>query len=358
MKIELTDKNVKYLGRTALFEDTLLLSLSGSGMEFEYTGKGLEIVFVGGEAAELSDNEANYVRIGIYEDGIRTKDLALNKKELRVNVAESAITKTSVIRIMKLSECAMSLMGIKPIELSEGEVIKPTPAADTKVEFIGDSITCGYGVDDPDPTHSFKTLTEDVTKGFAYKTASALGYDHSMFSTSGYGIISGYTDNPELRHADQLIPTFYESMGLSYDKLDGIPVSHAIKWDFSKYVPDIIVLNLGTNDDSFCQDDKERQAWFASKYIDFLKLIRAHNQKAYIVCAFGLMGDRLYPTICDAISTYKAETGDMRIRPVHLPEQDFEHVGYGADYHPLESEHEKAANVLIPVLREIIEKRL
>ncbi|MBR5180067.1 MAG: lipase [Lachnospiraceae bacterium] len=358
MKIELTDKNVKYLGRTAMFGDTLLLSLSGSGIEFEYTGKGLEITFVGGNAAELPDNEANYVRIGIFENGIRTRDLALNKKELRVKIAESAITKTSVIRIMKLSECAMSLMGIKPLEIADNDTVKPIPASAAKLEFIGDSITCGYGVDDPDPTHNFKTLTEDVTKGFAYKTAAALNCDHSMFSISGYGIISGFTDNPEFRHADQLIPTFYESMGLSYDKLDGIPVPHAVRWDFSKYIPDIIVLNLGTNDDSFCQDDKDRQSWYASKYTEFLKLIRKHNQKAYIVCAFGLMGDRLYPTICDAVGIYKAETGDTRIQTVHLPEQDFEHVGYGADYHPLESEHEKAAKVLIPVLSEIIEKRL
>ena len=143
-------------------------------------------------------------------------------------------------------------------------------------------------------------------------------------------------------------------MGLSYDALDGIAKSQDITWDFNRYVPDVVVLNLGTNDDSYCQEDTERQAKFASLYVDFLKTIRKHNQKAYIVCAFGLMGDRLYPTICGAVDTYRSETGDTRITTVHLPEQDAENVGYGANYHPLESEHTKAADTLIPVIRDIL----
>ena len=351
MKIELTDKNVKLLGRTMLFDDTLLLSLSGSGIEFEYTGKGFDITFIGGEAAELKNNDVNYAHIAIYADGIKAKDFLLDQKELTVHFGEDILPDSgcSVIRVLKLSECAMSLVGIKPLEVSEGDNVKPTPAKPIKIEFIGDSITCGYGVDDPDPMHDFKTATEDVTKSFSYKTAAKLDVDFQMFSISGYGIISGYTPDPAERHADQLIPDFYESMGLSYDKLEGIPKSQDIKWDFTNYVPDFVVLNLGTNDDSYCQDDKERQAWFASEYVKFLKTIRKYNKKAYIVCAFGLMGDRLYPTICDAVKIYKEETGDDCIATVHLPEQDPK-VGYGANYHPLESEHEKAATVLTDAL--------
>ncbi|MBR6475203.1 MAG: hypothetical protein IKS98_07110 [Lachnospiraceae bacterium] len=359
MRIELTDKNVKLIGRSMLFDDTLLLSLSGSGIEFEYTGKAFDITFIGGVAAASENNDVNYARIAIYVDGMIIKDFLLNQQELTVHMGDAILPgrESSVIRVLKLSECAMSLVGIKPLEVSEGDTVKPTPDKSLKIEFIGDSITCGYGVEDPDPLHDFKTGTENVTRAFAYKTAKALDADHSMFSISGYGIISGYTPDPAERHADQLIPDFYESMGLSYDKLEGIPKSQDIKWDFTKYVPDIVVLNLGTNDDSYCQDDKERQAWYASEYIKFLKTVRKYNEKAYIVCAFGLMGDRLYPTICDAVKTYSESTGDCRITTVHLPEQDPK-AGYGANYHPLESEHEKAANVLIKALKELIKGKI
>ena len=353
MRIELNEKNIKSLGRTVLFEDTLLLSLSGSGIEFEYTGKGFDLSFIGGGAAGIPDNEGNYARIGVFIDKTFTNDVILDQKLKKIRIADCQERKTSIIRIIKLSECAMSLAGIKAFDISDDEIIRPTPEKPIKIEFIGDSITCGYGVEDPDPLHSFKTITENVTKAFAYKTASALDADYSMFSISGYGIISGYTDNPSVRHDDQLIPTFYESMGLSYDKIEDIPDTKDIPWDFSRFSPDIVVLNLGTNDDSYCQEDCERQSWFASEYSSFLKVIRKHNQKAYIVCALGLMGDRLYPTICNAVKSYQEETGDTRIMTVHLPEQD-PNIGYASDYHPLESEHQKAADTLIPVLKGLV----
>ena len=130
MRIELTDKNVKLLGRTVSFGDTLLLSLSGSGIEFEYTGKGFDITFTGGEAAALKDNEANYARIGIYVDGIVAKDFLLDRKELTIHIKDDILqgTASHVVRIMKLSECAMSLVGIKPLEVFDDDTVKPTPA--------------------------------------------------------------------------------------------------------------------------------------------------------------------------------------------------------------------------------------
>ena len=128
MRIELTDKNVKLIGRSMLFDDTLLLSLSGSGIEFEYTGKAFDITFIGGEAAASENNDVNYARIAIYVDGMIIKDFLLNQQELTVHMGDAILPgrESSVIRVLKLSECAMSLVGIKPLEVSEGDTVKPT----------------------------------------------------------------------------------------------------------------------------------------------------------------------------------------------------------------------------------------
>lgn len=353
MKIQLNDQNVKYLGRTLLFDSTLYLSLSGSGFEFEYTGRGLEIVLTGGAAAETPGNDGNYARIAVYVNGVRTVDTQVSSGEMRLRVAESRDTLTSVIRFVKLSECAMSLIGVKPLEIGEGESVKPAPAKAHKLEFIGDSITCGYGVDDEDPLHPFKTATEDVTKAYAYKTAAALDADYSMFSTSGYGIISGYTGDPSVKMPEQRIPLFYESMGFSYDRLPGLPAPMDIPWDFSRFRPDAVVINLGTNDDSYCQEDRSRQEEYAASYADFLRTVRRNNPGAAIFCILGLMGDRLFPWMCNACENYKSSSGDDRIYTVHLQEQDAS-LGYVSDYHPLESAHEKAARTLIPEIRRIM----
>ena len=351
MKMICSDDHVKYVGRTILSKDVLFLSLSGSGMEFEYEGMGFTLALLGGCAAELPDNSANYARMEVCVDGRRVWDGQLSQKETRLRIAESDFPKKSRIRVIKLSECAMSLAGVLPLEIAEGDSVKPAPARAHKIEFIGDSITCGYGVDDEDPLHPFRTATEDVTRAYAYKTARALDADYSMFSTSGYGMISGYTGDPDVKMPNQRIPDFYESMGFSYDLLPGFPAPMDLTWDFRRFAPDAIVVNLGTNDDSYCQQYKERQQEYADAYVNFLKMIRRHNPGAMLFCVLGLMGDRLYPWVCKAAKAYSDETGDLRITTVHLPEQDAS-VGYVSDYHPLESAHEKAARVLIPAIRE------
>ena len=352
MKIFPDIQHVKHIGRTASFPDLLLLSLSGSGIEFEYTGKGFDLTLIGGEASKVPDNEANYARVGIYINNTRTQDILVNAERIRLRIGESTESQTITVRIIKLSECAMSLVGIAPLEVANTDTIRPTSPAKLKIEFIGDSITCGYGVDDEDPLHPFKTATEDVTRAYAYKTAKALHADYSMFSISGYGIISGYTADPAVRMDHQLIPTFYHSLGLSYDTLAGIPTPMDIAWDFGVFQPDLVVINLGTNDDSFCQEDPERQQEYQDRYRDFLMTVRKKNPKSIIICVLGLMGQRLYPRIEAAVADYKERTGDTKIHTVLLPEQDPE-VGYVSDYHPLESAHEKAAGVLIPKLLEL-----
>lgn len=353
MKIKLIKENVKLIGRSMVFDDMLFLSLSGSGIEFEYTGKGFDLTLVGGSASEVLDNESNYARIAIYQNDKRIIDTQLSAKETTLRLGESETSKTSVFRVIKLSECAMSLAGIQPFLIGEDEKVTPTPAKRHKLEFIGDSITCGYGVDDEDPLHPFKTATEDVTRAYAYKTAAGLAADYSMFSISGYGIISGYTGDPSVKMENQRIPDYYEYMGFSYDKMDSLPAPSELAWNFENYVPDAIVINLGTNDDSYCQDDETRQQEYADSYVKFLKVVRKHNPNAFLFCVLGLMGDRLYPWVCKIAETYKEQTGDDRITTVHLPEQDAS-IGYVSDYHPLESAHEKAAKVLIPAIKEVM----
>lgn len=353
MKVDWKASNVKFIGRTLLSKDRLYLYLSGSGVEFEYEGKGLTLTLLGGTAAELPDNEQNYARIAVFVNGDRKFDLQLSAKETKLCVAESPVRQKSVIRVIKLSECAMSLAGIAPMEIAEGETVKATPEKNRKIEFIGDSITCGYGIDTEDPLIPFQTATEDVTRAYAYKTARALDADYSMFSISGYGIISGYTGDPSVKMTNQRIPDFYESMGFTYDAISGQPAPSDVPWDFSQYRPDAVVINLGTNDDSYCQDFSDRQQEYANSYAAFLKVVRKHNPDAMLICVLGLMGDRLYPWICKAVKAYSEETVDQRITTLRLPEQDAS-VGYASDYHPLESAHEKAAGVLISSMREIM----
>ena len=356
-KILLNHENIKEIGRNHTINNILWLALSGSGIAFEYTGKELNITVLGGYIATADHDPLNHARIAFYINDVRVINDMVNYKEKTYRVFQSDTVQTVSVKVLKLSEAAMSVLGIRPLEIGDEETIVPAPKKEHLIEFIGDSITCGYGVDDEDPLHPFTTHTEDVTRAYAYKTAMALNADYSMCSYSGYGIISGYVAEPTEKLLSQLVPKYNESFAFSDDTLGVTPDEFIrpaeVPWDFNRIRPEAIVVNLGTNDDSYCQNEASRQEEYAEEYVRFLKTIRKNNPDAELFCVLGLMGDRLFPYVCKACGTYIIEPGDTRVHPLHLPPQDGS-IGYVSDYHPLESAHQKAADYLAPEIKKIM----
>lgn len=345
MDVYLPDaEHVKQIGRTELLEDTLWMAFSGSGAEFQFTGKKAVVTFQGDSASLRVGNVDNHARIAIYVNGERVIDDMIDRAEKSYTVVESDTEEDCTIRIIKLSETAMSTVGIKRIEADAGAVIQPVEERDYLIEFIGDSITCGYGVDDEDRNHHFSTRTEDVTKTYAYKTAEALNADYSMVAISGYGVISGYTADGSEKNTAQTLPQYYDKLGFSYGQYSG-RTPQDCSWDFSGREPDLIVVNLGTNDDSYTLTDGERQEEFQTAYTAFIEQIRSCNPDARIVCTLGIMGDRLYPYVEQAVETYTAQTGDECVTAMKFDPQSASD-GYAADWHPTEATHRKAAEKL------------
>lgn len=345
--------NVKQLGRTYLMDDTLWLAFSGTGVDFSYTGKKLNLDLVGDGVSEVKDNNENYARFAVYVDGERVVDEVMDQPAKTVTAFESDEAKTVNVKVVKLSEAAMSTMGIKPITIAGDETIVPTEPKAHKIEFVGDSITCGYGVDDEDENHHFSTATEDVTKAYAYKTAEALDADYSMVSLSGHGIISGWTDNPNEKKPKQIMPLFYNKVGFSYGQFAKTKSPSALTWEFSDYVPDVVVINLGTNDDSYCKNDAEKQQEYTDAYVEFLKKIRDKNPDATIFCTLGIMGQNLFPAVQKAADAYTAETGDTNIHTFMFSSQDGS-LGYAADWHPTAATHDKAAEELTAEIKSVM----
>lgn len=346
-----TDPYVKIIGRTHYYNEVLWLALSGGGVEFVFYGKKAEITVKGDK---IATSPANQARIGIYVNGKRVIDDQLNQPLKTYTVFESDTDEKVTVRFIKLSEAAMSTVGIVNITVDATKGIKPTPVNAHKIEFIGDSITCGYGVDDENEQNPFSTSTEDVTKAYAYKAAQELQADYSMVSYSGYGIISGYTENDQ-KLTTHLVPDYYDKVGKSEGEFDNTLQPQAVSWDFNRFVPDLIVINLGTNDDSYTKEEGDRQAEYARQYVEFLKMIRRHNAHAPLLCTLGIMGDRLYPFVEQAVSNYIQETGDSNIASMRFDVQ-LESDGYAADWHPSKVTHGKAAKQLVAQIKELMKR--
>ena len=340
---------VKLIGRTAESEGALWLALSASGIEFTFTGTSASVTIVGDNmTANGKDKQA---RFAVYIDGEKTMDEQVTSAEQTYDIYSSDEAKSTTVKILKLSEAAESTMGIKSITV-DGTDVKPTAEKELKIEFIGDSITCGYGVDDEVKEHHFSTSTEDATKAYAYKAAQLLDADYSLVSYSGHGIISGYTNNDQ-KVATQLVPPVYEQFAKSFGYYNNIFNVSQVEWDFSKFQPNFIVINLGTNDASYCGNKKDRIEEYTKSYVGFLKKVRKNNPDAHIICALGVMGDSLYKGVEEAVKLYSEETGDTKVSALHLTPQNGS-TGYAADWHPTEATHDIAASELVDEIKKLM----
>ena len=345
-----TEEYVKLTGRTVSENGICWMIHSGSTLGFRFTGTKASVEIIGDSS--VSGQKDSQARFAVYVNGERMLDRMVSKKEETVEIFSSETETEAEIMIVKLSEGTNSVFGIREISVSGTKDPEPLPEKKLKIEFIGDSITCGYGVDDENRDHHFSTETEDATKTYAWKTAMALDADCSFVSYSGHGIISGYTGNG-VKVPGQTVPAVYEKLGKNYGSAASV-IDLNQAWDFSLFQPDIVVINLGTNDDTYTLQDKERKEEFIAAYVGFLKMVRKNNPDALIVATLGIMGDRLYSGVKEAVSRYKQETNDGNVRPLHFSPQTGS-TGYAADWHPTEATHEQAAAFLIEKLNQFQE---
>lgn len=341
----------KQLGRTVFHADTNILwcSLSASGIAFGFRGKACILHLVADSAYQTGSTLA--ARYAVYLNDKLVLDAQLTEPEQTLTIPgnDGAIT---LVRLIKLSEATFSSLGIGEICIQTAAddlqaLLIPEPRKSHLIEFIGDSITCGYGVDGQ-CGEPFRTASENAEKAFAYLTAQQFDADYSMVCYSGYGILSGYTADGTV-NTEHLVLPYYPLVGHSEATLETCRRIDEDAWDFSVQ-PDLIVLNLGTNDSSYTGTDSIKQHDFAEAYGSLLKNIREKNPRTPILCTLGIMGQTLCEAMELAVSRYAAETCDSNIRTMRFAMQS-EADGYSVDWHPSAITHEKAAAALCAEIR-------
>lgn len=329
MTIPVSSQTVKFMGRHIENDNSQWLLQSGSAAEFMVTGTKAEVVITGDS---FSESDENYrPRYGVFVDGELILDKLISEKEETVTLFEGSEKRTAEVKIMLLSEAGNGPVGVKSVNVTSDSAIpvKPLPENDLLIEFIGDSITCAYGVEGKSSSESFKTSTENFSKSYAYLAAKQLHADYSAVSYSGHGIVSGYSSGD--KNSEQLVPSFYtlSSRLPEYNK----------PWDFSQRKADVVFINLGTNDINYVTADYDvRSEEFIEGYISFLKTIRENNPDAVIICTMGVMGggDEIYPLVERAAEEYKSETGDTNITYFESAVHNVIADGVGSDWHPSE----------------------
>lgn len=349
MSFKANEDKVRVLGRTKVVDDIRYINYSCSGIEFEFIGTSASVVL-------CTDNSKwdhifkAWVAVFIDDESVPSKRLSLNSDEDVYKIYESSTSRKVKIRLIKMSEAAFTKVGIKEIIIQGEEGLRPTESKERRIEFIGDSITCGYGIEGVFNTDTFNTTQENPWEAYAAKTARYLNADFNCVSWSGIGVISSWTDQ-DIPNNDWLMPMLYKYTDAALDKSLEKPEFEI--WDNLSFEPQLIVINLGTNDASYTKKIKKRVDGFVHEYYKLLEQVRNCNPNAEILCTYGVMGQDLCAAIETAVTNFKKDKNDNKIY-THFFSVQLESDGIGSDWHPSLITQDKMSKTLINKIEEVM----
>lgn len=250
------------------------------------------------------------------------------------------------IDITRRSESWEGVCEVIGFRLGDGAILgTPPPLPERKMLFIGDSITCGERTDirpnDPlEGKANPQALQSDARLSFGKLLARRFHAQCHLVSYGGRGVIRDWQGMRTSRNA----PQFYEL---------ALPDDPAALWNHDEYVPDAIVICLGTNDFNQGVPDENE---FVNAYVEFVRKIRRDAPRAKIFLAESpILNDSpgklpkrsvLRGYLHEVIERFN--TADVQFAPVS------HYDGVPGNGHPSRADHEAIANELEPVIRQAL----
>jgi hypothetical protein len=357
---------LRILGRTAQTDGALNLFWSASGIEFLFTGSELSL-------SMRADWLVHQPWLDIELNGAWMCRMPVPKGESTLCVLSGmAPGVPKHVRIFKdtqaMNEDDAHLLQLTRLSWAGGAFL-PLPPKKYRIEFVGDSITTGEGTMGAQGDMDWLTMYMSCMPAYARLTADALDADFHVLSASGWGILSGWDNDP--RHA---LPLVYEKTCGTVGGARNAALGAGAPWDFSAWQPDALVINLGTNDDGAFRSP----AWLAPEtgrtfqehlapdgsYLpaDAARLseavaaalakFRHCNPHTKLVWAYGMLGGALWPILHEGIRQYRQATGDAAVYSIALP--DTLPADFGSRGHAGVRSHQAAACVLTEFLRTLL----
>ena len=240
-------------------DGTRRLGWVGSGFTLRAAGP-VEVTMTDSGINRFDVFEGDDARILVPEAGTRTYTLG-----------EEGVTQ--VITLRRRSESIQA--GLTTIGRVAAAGAEAVALPGRRVLFLGDSITAGFGVTGPDETCGYDVDTSSVQDSYAVIAADAFGADYHVVAISGRGAIYNYGDDPRPNMAAHVTMALPDTPGT---------------WDASAWTPDLVVINLGTNDWS----TYDPGTTFAGNYTGILTEIAGTYPDAKILSLTGplLEGDQ------------------------------------------------------------------
>lgn len=354
MRFHAKEPQVKTSGRTLYRDNVRFLGYSGSSVTFRFHGKKATAHLL----SNIAEHEPfHHAWVAVYLNGENepVKRFSLDAAEADYILYEGKEDTDVTLTVCKYSEPEYASCGIAWIETDSKELLDPPAKKSRRIQIIGDSITCGYGVEGSINDMVHETAKENPAKAYSLLTAKALDAELEIVAWNGKGVITQYVGEEEnVPVNDWLVPMLYEYIDAGCEK----DYFHRKKedwelWDHSSYIPDLVIIYLGTNDASYTRDIPARNKEFKDAYTAFLERIHKNHPAAKILCTLGTMDQRLCASVETAVNTFLSMHPEAKAFYLGLPMQE-ESDGLGTFWHPTAATHKKAAALITAKAKEIM----
>ncbi len=320
--VRATDAGIRFTGRVERLAD--------GAVRYDWVGTYVQTAFTGTSiSVRMSEEGESYHQVFI--DGKLLGKLHFTGKEPHdVTLAKGLSKGQHVLRLQKVTEGEFGRTTLYSFTTTGTGTFKAVAPKDRLIEIIGDSYTCGYGAEGSETSH-FEVKTENCDKAYACLIARYFNADYVIAAHSGMGVVRNY--------AGKKLKTMSQRYPMLYDDHD------SIAYDFTQYKPNLVIINLGTNDFS----TEAAPAGYVDGYVRLIQTVRSHYGDVPVLCVTPHSANIF---LLAALEQLRQRVSSMKDVRVAEPMPDIVVKGHdiGSDYHPNWKGHQKIASTLIPVV--------
>lgn len=329
LSVPANDEHIQYVGRFS------------SDYTFSWTGSQIRCRFVGTSITAKLTTGSKKIAMQVIVDGTPTKVVFVTPEEKSYVLAENLKPGEHTVELFQRTEAYFGQTRFHGFELSDNAKLLPVPVAKRRVMVLGDSITCAYGSEETDRNKGNTPENQNGYMSYAAITARQVDADIMMICWSGKGMYRnrGLNDVAE----QNTIPVLFDRV---------VPQRETPTWDMASYVPDVVIINLGTND-LYRGPNKEKSELTKDEYFSAYKKMIAKLRSAYPkVEIFACIG----PMALKPISEWLPEL-DSEFEYVHavaFPGYGDVQEDIGGHWHPANSKMQKMADQLTGEIKKVM----
>ncbi len=314
---------VRFVGRVAAEPSGTRFAWSGTSVIARFHGRSV--------SARLRDDGKNLFQVLV--DGVPTSILKVRPNQELYELAADLPDGVHDVTLYKRTEARVGETVFFGFE-TDGTMLPAPPPAERRIEFIGDSITAGYGNEGPGPACTFVPEQENEYESYAAIASRELGAEHVNVAWAGKSIGE--------------MTTYFQR---------ALPSREDSRWNHAAWTPHVVVLNVGTN--NFAQFDPGEPK-FVRVYARLFGQVRDAYPDAFVVCSLGPMLSDAYPLgrnnlthakrYMRAVEKKLRDEGFDNFEFLEFPEQNHAH-GLGCGFHPSRKTHRLMAERLVALVR-------